>query len=120
MVGKIQLAIIGFLSVSGVFGAPKARLRRDETPSMPYDPDTTSHCTWWWDNDGSIACSDIPSTWGITLEDFRRWVSFDFSAIFLGDVLEIIILIRTESFHYRDVRKLPHGPLLLCRGLWRT
>jgi hypothetical protein len=42
---------------------------------MPYDPNTVSQCTWWWDNDGSIACKDIPSARGTTLADFRRWVS---------------------------------------------
>jgi hypothetical protein len=75
MVGKIHVAIVGLFSVTGALGNTRWKLRRDETPSMPYDPDTTSYCTWWWDNDGSIACNDIPSAWGITLADFRRWVS---------------------------------------------
>ncbi|KAL3483245.1 hypothetical protein BJX62DRAFT_231120 [Aspergillus germanicus] len=25
---------------------------------------------WWWDNDGSILCKDMPVTWGTTLTDF--------------------------------------------------
>ena len=50
-------------------------LRRDETPQLPYDPNTTQYCSWWWDNDGSVPCADIPAAWGITLADFQRWVS---------------------------------------------
>ncbi|KAJ5165060.1 uncharacterized protein N7500_006890 [Penicillium coprophilum] len=73
MVGKIHVAIVGFFSVTGALGATRWNLRRDETPSMSYDPETTSYCTWWWDNDGSIACENIPSAWGISLADFRRW-----------------------------------------------
>ncbi|KAL4920060.1 hypothetical protein BDW62DRAFT_199150 [Aspergillus aurantiobrunneus] len=65
-------------SLSGALAAVagKAKYRRDETPNFPSDPDTTSYCTWWWDNDGSIPCSDMPAVWGITLEDFLRWVRF--------------------------------------------
>lgn len=47
----------------------------DATPNMPFDPNTDPNCSWWWDNDGSISCKDMPSEWGITLTDFVRWVS---------------------------------------------
>ncbi|KAL4998532.1 hypothetical protein BDV10DRAFT_201217 [Aspergillus recurvatus] len=76
---RYSAALFGLLtvsaSVSGVLAnvARKAKYRRDETPNFPYDPDTTSYCTWWWDNDGSIPCSDMPAFWGITLEEFLRW-----------------------------------------------
>ncbi|KAM0254536.1 hypothetical protein ACHAQJ_006696 [Trichoderma viride] len=45
----------------------------DATPNMPYDPNTDPSCSWWWDNDGSLACKDMPGEWGITLADFLRW-----------------------------------------------
>ncbi|KAL3486232.1 hypothetical protein BJX62DRAFT_228928 [Aspergillus germanicus] len=47
--------------------------RRDDTPQLPFDPNTTPYCTSWVDNDGSSSCSDILSDWIISLEDFRRW-----------------------------------------------
>ncbi|KAL4862725.1 hypothetical protein BDV12DRAFT_207026 [Aspergillus spectabilis] len=43
--------------------------RRDDTPQLPYDPDTTPYCTWWIDNDGSSSCTEILSAWVISLED---------------------------------------------------
>ncbi|RDL39248.1 uncharacterized protein BP5553_03588 [Venustampulla echinocandica] len=49
------------------------RLRRDESPALPHDPDTTKYCTWWFDNDGSIECSAMPASWAISLPDFLRW-----------------------------------------------
>jgi hypothetical protein len=49
--------------------------RRDDTPQLPFDPDTTEYCTWWIDNDGSSSCREILSDWIISLDDFRRWVS---------------------------------------------
>ncbi|KAL3478573.1 hypothetical protein BJX99DRAFT_105093 [Aspergillus californicus] len=62
------------LSASALAAIPaNAKYRRDETPNFPSDPDTTSYCTWWWDNDGSIPCADMPGVWGITLADFLRW-----------------------------------------------
>jgi hypothetical protein len=47
-------------------------VRRDDTPQLPYGPETTPYCTWWIDNDGSSSCQDILSTWLIPLNDFRR------------------------------------------------
>lgn len=55
--------------------APRALGVRDEAPGMPFDPDTISTCSWWWDNDGSIACSDMPAEWGMSLKNFLLWVS---------------------------------------------
>ncbi|KAK0385976.1 hypothetical protein NLU13_7150 [Sarocladium strictum] len=45
----------------------------DETPNMPFDPNTEKTCVWWWDNDGSIACKDMPTEWGISMENWLRW-----------------------------------------------
>ncbi|PGH27223.1 hypothetical protein AJ80_01180 [Polytolypa hystricis UAMH7299] len=72
MVGKSNAVLIALLGVSGAL-AGRAKSRRDETPQFEYDPDTSPYCSWWWDNDGSLLCEDIPSLWGITLEDFLRW-----------------------------------------------
>ncbi|KAF2473993.1 uncharacterized protein BDR25DRAFT_386910 [Lindgomyces ingoldianus] len=53
--------------------AEKPFSRRDEKPALPFDPNTTPYCTWWYDNDGSIPCSQMPALWVISLDDFRRW-----------------------------------------------
>ncbi|KAL3452698.1 hypothetical protein BJX65DRAFT_302607 [Aspergillus insuetus] len=53
--------------------AARGYVRRDNTPELPYDPDTTPYCTWWIDNDGSSSCRHILSDWRISLNDFRRW-----------------------------------------------
>lgn len=42
----------------------------DDTPNLPFDPNTEPSCTWWWDNDGSIPCASMPAEWGISLADF--------------------------------------------------
>jgi hypothetical protein len=51
------------------------QMKRDEQPLLPHDPNTTKYCTWWYETDGLVACNDMPATWDITLEAFRRWVS---------------------------------------------
>ncbi|KAK4247525.1 hypothetical protein C7999DRAFT_14483 [Corynascus novoguineensis] len=53
--------------------APSAVRVRDAVPNYPVAPDTTPYCSWWWDNDGSISCEDMPDIWDITLDDFVRW-----------------------------------------------
>ena len=55
------------------------RSTSESTPKFPYDPNTTPYCTLWWDNNGSIACTDMPCAWGISLEDFLRWVRIGFA-----------------------------------------
>ncbi|KEY73173.1 hypothetical protein S7711_04139 [Stachybotrys chartarum IBT 7711] len=42
-------------------------------PLYPVHSGTTPYCTWWWDNNGSIPCEDMPDAWLITREDFLRW-----------------------------------------------
>lgn len=50
--------------------------RRDVKPKYPFDPSTTKYCTFWYDNDdGSIACEDMPSTLLISNDSWLRWVS---------------------------------------------
>ncbi|KAJ1323160.1 peptidoglycan DL-endopeptidase LytF [Microdochium nivale] len=40
---------------------------------MPYDENTISECTWWYDNDGSTTCANLLRNWGIPLVDFMFW-----------------------------------------------
>jgi hypothetical protein len=42
--------------------------------AYPYDPNTTPYCSYWYDNDGTTACQDIPAKWVISMADFLRWV----------------------------------------------
>ncbi|KAK9434602.1 LysM domain protein [Metarhizium brunneum] len=43
-------------------------------PKYAYDPSTAKYCTFWYDNDdGSVACQDIPNQWFITDEQWIRW-----------------------------------------------
>ncbi|KAL0929844.1 LysM domain-containing protein [Colletotrichum truncatum] len=44
---------------------------RDVKPQYPHDP--YAGCRWWWDNDGSIACEDMPAEWGVSLETLISW-----------------------------------------------
>ncbi|OJJ05263.1 hypothetical protein ASPVEDRAFT_95414, partial [Aspergillus versicolor CBS 583.65] len=61
------------VALGSVEGRPQFFLK-DATPNLPSDPNTISTCTWWWDNvDGSIACENMPSQWGISMEDFLLW-----------------------------------------------
>ncbi|KZL66303.1 LysM domain-containing protein [Colletotrichum tofieldiae] len=78
----IRIAIAALLATSGVHGIPVTNMTvaehgtvylMDANPNMPFDPNTDSSCTRWWDNDGSIACEDIPFERGISLEKFLRW-----------------------------------------------
>lgn len=47
---------------------------RDEKPLFAFDANTIKTCTWWYDNDGTIPCAAMPGEWGITLENFLKWV----------------------------------------------
>lgn len=44
-------------------------------PELPHDADATPYCSWWLDNYGSEVCEEIPDWWGISMDDFVRWVS---------------------------------------------
>ncbi|KAG9191335.1 hypothetical protein G6011_09423 [Alternaria panax] len=47
--------------------------RRDGTPGLPYDENTTKECTWWIDYDGSLSCAPMLEDNFTNLQDFRRW-----------------------------------------------
>ncbi|KAK3897303.1 LysM domain-containing protein [Staphylotrichum tortipilum] len=46
---------------------------RDESPNLPHDPNATSACTWWYDNDGGMSCPDLMSLFAITPAQFASW-----------------------------------------------
>ncbi|KAL2193081.1 LysM domain-containing protein [Corynascus similis CBS 632.67] len=47
--------------------------RDGPSPSLPYDPNTSSYCTWWADIRSATTCDTVISENYITLADFRRW-----------------------------------------------
>jgi hypothetical protein len=48
---------------------------RGVEPLYSKDPSTTQYCTWYHDNaDDSVACTDVPSAYGISQENWLRWV----------------------------------------------
>lgn len=63
-------------TVVGVaFGTAVAHVARDgATPSLAYDPSTTSYCTWWVDLTAITSCASLLSDNLINLDTFRRWV----------------------------------------------
>jgi hypothetical protein len=60
---------------SSVLAVPSGMGTRALVPHYLIYADTTPSCALWWDNDGSIACEDVPDAWGFTWDDFVRWVS---------------------------------------------
>jgi hypothetical protein len=47
-----------------------------ETPRLPYDPNTSQYCSYWFDyTDSRVTCNQVPSQWSIAMADFLRWVS---------------------------------------------
>jgi hypothetical protein len=53
-----------------------AARKMDSEPLFPTDPNTTPHCTWWGDYDGSGNCASfITENLVISTQDFLRWVS---------------------------------------------
>ncbi|KAH7028764.1 uncharacterized protein B0I36DRAFT_245776 [Microdochium trichocladiopsis] len=37
------------------------------------DPKTTPYCTWYYDTAEGDDCQSVLSSWGVTMEQFRRW-----------------------------------------------
>jgi hypothetical protein len=60
-------------------GAPAAHVaaRDGASPGLTYDPNSSSYCTWWLDATDAKACGTVLLENGITLEQFRRWVSLE-------------------------------------------
>ncbi|KAI4858574.1 hypothetical protein F4820DRAFT_442209 [Hypoxylon rubiginosum] len=76
MIQSIRLSSVLLISniVNIAFGAAFAHVARDGlTPSLSYDPNTTSYCTWWVDLTTTVSCTSLLSDNLITLDTFRRW-----------------------------------------------
>ncbi|KAI2624653.1 hypothetical protein GGS26DRAFT_564572 [Hypomontagnella submonticulosa] len=61
--------------VDVAFGAVAANVaaRDGTTPSLTFDPKTTSYCTWWVDLTTDTSCDALLSENLIDLDTFRRW-----------------------------------------------
>ncbi|KAH0592099.1 hypothetical protein MHUMG1_10147 [Metarhizium humberi] len=46
---------------------------RQSNPRFSFDPNTSSYCTFWYDNDGSIPCTEILGLFSVSIDDFIRW-----------------------------------------------
>jgi hypothetical protein len=51
--------------------------KRNAIPKFAFDPNTTTNCAWWLDNEetGSWTCKGVEDAFGVSLVDFVRWVS---------------------------------------------
>ncbi|GAB0139426.1 hypothetical protein EsHS_00000080 [Epichloe bromicola] len=74
-----------FLAVSQIAGAVVVEIRHNQIragPKFEYDPATTKYCSFWYDNvDGRTSCKDIPDSWDITEEQWKRWHNVECSAV---------------------------------------
>jgi hypothetical protein len=76
-----------------VIAARPLKVRGDK-PQYFTDPATSKYCTWYHDNaDDSIACADVPALYGISKDEFLRWVSKSPLCILTG--------MHINSFDYR-------------------
>jgi predicted secreted Zn-dependent protease len=68
-----------------VVSATAARValyRRGPKPSYEVEAATTKYCVDWYDYDfQEISCSDLRDAFGITLQEWSRWVTFASSII---------------------------------------
>jgi hypothetical protein len=47
--------------------------KQDVTPNMPYDLNTISTCTYWYDNFEGLSCLDVRTSLNISAQTFSRW-----------------------------------------------
>jgi hypothetical protein len=73
--------MVSLLLLASAIGMVNAHVARDqhyargETPSYPYDSNTSKYCSYFIDNvDKSLLCTQVPAQWGISLSSFLRWV----------------------------------------------
>ncbi|KAF3811697.1 LysM domain-containing protein [Colletotrichum gloeosporioides] len=67
-----QFLALSYFVVTLVSGRATQLVRR-AVPNLPFDPNTISTCTDWWDNEGFLPCVDLITAWNIDISDFRRW-----------------------------------------------
>lgn len=48
---------------------------RDAKPKFSYDKGTSPYCSFWYDNDGSLSCTETLSLFIVSIDNFVRWVS---------------------------------------------
>ncbi|KAK8924277.1 LysM domain-containing protein [Metarhizium anisopliae] len=48
-------------------------LARASSPRFPFDENTSQYCTFWYENDGSMPCTEALDLFSVSLEDFVRW-----------------------------------------------
>lgn len=75
---------------------------RQSNPRFSFDPNTSSYCTFWYDNDGSIPCTEILGLFSVSIDDFIRWVSENDMFLFLLRLLKLSLVL--ESFGYPYMR----------------
>lgn len=73
VVAASGLPVLAFAGINQVPVASTLQAR-DAKPGFPYDENTTSYCSFWYDNDGSMSFQDVISVFGVPLDKFLRWV----------------------------------------------
>lgn len=86
---SVSFAVVSTILVGGsaVVAHPPSTYgiqARDGKPSFPFDKDTISSCTFWYDNDGSMTCEDVISVFGVSMDNFVRWVRGPYASPTLG------------------------------------
>ncbi|KAK4064922.1 hypothetical protein Purlil1_14084 [Purpureocillium lilacinum] len=72
VVAASGLPVLAFAGINQVPVASTLQAR-DAKPGFPYDENTTSYCSFWYDNDGSMSFQDVISVFGVPLDKFLRW-----------------------------------------------
>lgn len=85
MMGKLNQLFFLFLIVVAAWVATahgashdtiRPRAPAGEKPKYPTDPNANKYCAFWIDVDGPWTCNSIKEIFGLSVEDFVRWVSF--------------------------------------------
>lgn len=80
---------------------------RGESPSFPFDPETTADCTLWYDTVGASTCLKLLEVNAIPIADFVKWVFclYLIAYIYLTNIL--------EPLDHTRMRKLQNGREIL-------
>jgi hypothetical protein len=67
------LLLAAISNLGGVLAAPSGPIQiLGAGPAYTTDPDASSYCSWWFDNDGSLSCEEIADAWYVTWDDLVR------------------------------------------------
>jgi len=74
----LVIVVTGFVAtVQGASHDPiRPRAPAGEKPKYPTDPNANKFCAFWIDVDGPWTCNNLKEIFGLSVEDFVRWVSF--------------------------------------------